>query len=99
MYGYPYTPIPQQEQIKRVHGEDGAKAYALAPSSSVILQDETDNIIWVKVTDAAGYATIKGFTLTPIVENVESSNSDRFVTKTEFEDLKKRFDELMEELK
>lgn len=94
----PFGLQTQTEQIKRVHGEEGAKAYPLAPNSSVLLQDETDNIVWAKVTDSAGYATVKGFFLTPIV-NTTPTKENEYASKEEFDELKAKFDKLMEELK
>lgn len=63
------TPIVQQPPVKteviRVHGEEGAKAYPLAPNSSIILMDETEPVVWLKTTDGAGYPTVTGYDITP----------------------------------
>lgn len=49
----------QQQTIIRVNGENGAKAFQMAgPNSSVLLLDETEPVIWVKITDGAGYPTL-----------------------------------------
>lgn len=55
---------PKQEII-RVNGENGAKAFNLPPNSSILLLDESQPIIWVKMTDGAGYPTIKAYNITP----------------------------------
>lgn len=55
---------PRQE-IVRVNGRNGAEAFNLPPNSSVILLDETAPIIWLKMTDGAGYPTLNPYTITP----------------------------------
>lgn len=57
---------PQVQSVIRVHGIEGAKAYNLPPNSSILLLDETQNVIWLKMTDGAGYPTISGYTITPV---------------------------------
>lgn len=92
--------MQNNQEIIRVHGEDGAKAYGLGPNSSVLLMDETDNIVWAKVTDGAGYATLRGFRITPIETNVTSTRVDaeQYVSLKDFNDLKTKVDKLVEEL-
>lgn len=76
MYNYynmpPYAPqmgaggqMPQQCQITRVNGRNGADAYRMAPNSAILLLDESDPIVWLKTTDGAGYATITPYAITP----------------------------------
>jgi len=56
---------PARQEITRVNGEGGAKAYQLAPNSSVLLLDETNPIVWLKTTDGAGYPNLIPYTITP----------------------------------
>ena len=80
------TPIVQQPlartEVIRVHGEEGAKAYNLAPNSSIILMDETEPVVWLKTTDGAGYPTVTGYDITPKAisagnrQEVEESKED-----------------------
>lgn len=56
---------PQHVEIIRVNGEAGAKAYQLAPNSSALLLDETADIVWLKRTDGAGYATTAPYSIVP----------------------------------
>lgn len=93
------------QQIIQVHGEDGAKAFALAPNSSVLMMDETDAIVWAKVTDGAGYATLKGFRITPIETKVADNTQHEYASKDDVKEvsdqiksLKERFDKLAKEL-
>lgn len=69
--------FPHNEVI-RVNGENGAKAYQMAPNSSVLLLDETAPIVWLKTTDGAGYPTITGYNISPIEtkENVGVTSSE-----------------------
>lgn len=62
--GNQYQPAIRQE-IVRVNGEGGAKAYNLSPNSSVLMLDETNPIVWVKVTDGAGFPTLTAYSITP----------------------------------
>lgn len=68
MYNYnPYTqPMYQPtSSIVRVNGENGARAYAMAPNSSALLLDESAPLIFLCQTDGAGYKTITPYTITP----------------------------------
>lgn len=69
-FGMPqYAPFNNQTStnVVKVHGEEGAKAYALPPNSSIILLDDGNQpIIWFKQTDGAGYPTVTGYMITPL---------------------------------
>ena len=72
-YGYaPVSPqngagsvLPQQSQIIRVNGKNGAEAFRMAPNSSILLMDENDPIVWLKTSDGAGYCTVTPYTIAP----------------------------------
>lgn len=99
----PATPI---ESIKTVHGEEGAKAFPLGAKSSVILVDETDNVVWFKFTDDACYATLKGYRLLPLQDEASkeskqtrtAKSSTKYVTKKEFDELKTKIEKMEESL-
>lgn len=64
------TPFTQNnnampQQIIRVNGLEGAKAYQMTANSSALLLDEQQPIIWLKQTDGAGYPTITPYSITP----------------------------------
>lgn len=42
-----------------VTGLDGAKAYPMPPNSEVPLFDSTDDVLYIKTTDGAGFPTIR----------------------------------------
>ena len=58
----PVQPIQltKQEAIK-VNGRAGADAYQLAPNSSVLMLDNTAPIVWLAVSDGAGYKTLTAY--------------------------------------
>lgn len=56
--------LPRQEII-RVNGENGAKAYQMAPNSSALLMDESAPLVWLVQTDGAGYKTAVPYTIAP----------------------------------
>ena len=59
-----YNSMMKQEIVK-VNGENGARAYQLAPNSSVLLLDENNPIVWLVQADGAGYKTISPYSITP----------------------------------
>lgn len=83
--GNPYQPVTKQEII-RVNGENGAKAYQMPPNSSALLLDETQPLIWLKQTDGAGYPTVTAYKIepyTPEATAAVSSDLERRVKKLE----------------
>lgn len=52
------------QQIIRVNGENGARAYQMMPNCSALLLDETAPLVWVAQTDGAGYKTITPYSIT-----------------------------------
>lgn len=77
MYGNPlYNPminpymqtnqqqIPQQE-ITKVNGENGARAYPMGANSSALLLDSSGLLVWLVTTDGAGYKTVSPYDITP----------------------------------
>ena len=54
-----------RQEVVRVNGEGGARAYQLAPNSSILLLDETEPVIWLKTTDGTGYPNLVPYNITP----------------------------------
>ena len=48
--------LPRLEII-HVNGENGARAFRMAPNSTVLLMDDTAPIVWLVQSDGAGYHT------------------------------------------
>lgn len=57
--------IPGKQEVVRVNGKNGAEAFQLPPNSSILLLDETAPIVWLKITDGAGYPTITPYDINP----------------------------------
>lgn len=84
------APIPQQntqEGLIRVTGAEGARAYPVPPNSVVPLFDADRDVLYVKSTDAGGFATIRAFTFAPMQETPQNTAHD-YVTRAEFNELK-----------
>ena len=67
-YGFtPQYPQPQiqPQQVVRVHGEEGARAYQIGANSSALLLDETGTMVWLVTSDGAGYRTVSAYDITP----------------------------------
>ena len=60
----PYQQQPRQEVVK-VNGENGARAYQMPPNSSALLLDESGVIVWLVTTDGAGYKSVAAFDISP----------------------------------
>jgi hypothetical protein len=56
---------PMRSEITKVNGENGARAYQLAPNSSALLLDESAPIVWLVQSDGAGYKTVAPYSITP----------------------------------
>lgn len=108
----PQTPVqqmpthqPSDERIW-VQGEAGAKAYFVAPNTTVVLWDTENPIIYVKTADATGKPLdTEVINLSRQVKNgtVMAQNSttehkcqcgDKFVPKNEFQALQREFEAL-----
>lgn len=90
-YQNPYTQQNAQfntynssrQEITKVNGEGGAKAYQMPPNSSVLLLDESEPLIWLKQTDGAGYPSISAFKITPYQRENISDNLERRIKRLE----------------
>ena len=65
----PYFQQPTQEmqrqEVVKVNGENGARAYQIGANSSAILLDESGLMIWLVTTDGAGYKTVAAYDIAP----------------------------------
>lgn len=62
--------------IVRVNGKGGAEAYQMPPNSEALLLDESAPVVWLVVTDGAGYKTATSYDITPSVTQ-EQKDADR----------------------
>ena len=84
-YQAPFVNPTQAVQLVKVSGIDGAKAYQMPANSSVALFHESEDIMYVKTTDGAGFPTIRTFRFQPMEEEVQAT---QFVTIDEFNKFK-----------
>ena len=85
-----------------VQGEAGAKAYPVAPGSSVILMDSESNVFYIKSADQSGMPTMRTFEYrertaaqNPPVQAAQQPQGD-YITRSEFAAWAARFDALMQ---
>lgn len=82
-------PQEQTQNLIRVNGIDGAKAYQMPANSTVALFDSNEDVMYVKSTDGAGFPSIRTFSFTEKL-NVEGKSSDvEYISREEFEKFKK----------
>ena len=102
-------PQPQVNQgLLWVSGEIGAKSYLVAPNSTVLLMDSDAQRFYLKSADNAGMPSLRIFEyneVTNIPQNApqapnldENVLNDKFVTREEYEGLKRQYESIMERL-
>lgn len=103
--------LPQQQVnqgLLWVSGEVGAKSYLVAPNSTVLLMDSDSSRFYLKSADNAGMPSLRIFEyneVTNIPQNApqcpnldEKVLNDKFVTREEYEGLKRQYESIMERL-
>ena len=103
--------VPQQQVnqgLLWVSGEVGAKSYLVAPNSTVLLMDSDAQRFYLKSADNAGMPNLRIFEYTevtnipqnaPQAPNLdENVLNDKFVTREEYEGLKRQYESIMERL-
>ena len=102
-------PQPQVNQgLLWVSGEVGAKSDLVAPNSTVLLMDSDAQRFYLKSADNAGMPSLRIFEyneVTNIPQNApqapnldENVLNDKFVTREEYEGLKRQYESIMERL-
>lgn len=56
---------PAPQQVVRVNGENGARAYQIGANSSALLLDESGTLVWLVTSDGAGYKTVAAYDIAP----------------------------------
>lgn len=85
----PWGQMLQRQEIVKVNGQNGARAFQMAPNSSALLLDESAPIIWLVQTDGAGYKTEVPYSITPYQTQPEPDYND-------FEKRLRRLEELFD---
>ena len=100
-------PAPSSNGINWVSGESGAKSWIVGRGESVLLMDSESQCFYLKSADASGMPLpLRVFDYTERTQNapqgsqsVLNQSSDNFITRTEFDDLKAKYEELEKQLK
>ena len=103
------VPQPQVNQgLLWVSGEVGAKSYLVAPNSTVLLMDSDSSRFYLKSADNAGMPSLRIFEYKEVTNapttSVNATNfdenvlHDKFVTREEYEGLKRQYESIMERL-
>lgn len=79
----------QVQNLIRVNGIDGAKAYQMSPNSTVSLFDTNNDVMFIKSTDGAGFPSIRTFSFTEIKEETKPTEKIDYISRQEFEEFKK----------
>lgn len=82
-------PQEQPQNLIRVNGIDGAKAYQMPANSTVSLFDSNEDIMYIKNTDGAGFPGIRMFRFEEIKETTKSEEKQDYISREEFEEFKK----------
>ena len=94
-----YNPQPQQnmfspqiepaQNLVRVNGVDGAKAYQMPANSTVALFDANEDIMYIKTTDGAGFPAIRLFRFEELKQETAQEVKQDYISRQEFEDFKR----------
>ena len=83
------NPVSVGTQLPKVNGLESAKAYQTTPNSQVALFDANEDIMYIKITDASNFPTIRIFKFSEISEKeLTSPAGPQYVTIEEFEKFK-----------
>lgn len=97
--GYNQVQQNQNNNIIFVQGEVGAKSFQLQPNQSVMLLDNDDSKFYIKTTDSTGMSTLKTYKFEEIKDEPKVSiESNKYVTKEEFDSFKSSIDSLYKSL-
>lgn len=96
-----YNPPQQYQQpsnnviVVTVQGEQGASMYPVAAGNTVLLIDFNLKRFWLKATDINGLpARFAAFDFTEVVKPTTQGDTGNFVSRSEFDELKKAIDQL-----
>lgn len=79
-----YQPMmqPQQQEVLKVTGRNGANALNLAPNSSVLALDTSAPIVWLVTTDGAAYKTCTPYEIKPY-EEISTNSLEKRISRLE----------------
>lgn len=91
-----YRPQQPVNNVTRVTGMEGARAYQMPPNSTVALFDGGDDVFYFKTTDGAGFPTIRTFRFEEVFPQAQQQTD--YVTREELAELAGKIDSLMQAL-
>ena len=71
-----------------VQGENGAKAYPVAPNNTILLMDSENKRFYIKTADGSGMPSLRIFDYTEITASPTVSGGEEYATKKDLEALK-----------
>ena len=112
----PYTPVQVQQQnvapvqggLNWVTGEAGAKAYLVAPNTTVALWDSEDQVVYLKSADASGMPSMKvlDYTIREVGKSNDADKTANYATSDDIEaingvidGMKRKIDKLMRKMR
>lgn len=78
----PMMQSPQQQEVLKVTGRNGANALNLAPNSSVLALDTSAPIVWLVTTDGAAYKTCTPYEIKPY-EEISTDSLEKRISRLE----------------
>ena len=84
-----FLPQTQTQNLIRVNGIEGAKAYQMNANSIVSLFDANEDIMYIKSTDGAGFPSIRSFRFEELKADTQTDPSVDYISREEFEEFKK----------
>lgn len=101
----PLAPQAINQGLLWVQGEAGAKSYLVAPSTTVLLMDSETERFYIKSTDGTGIPNLRTFEYREVLQStpqhpqtVPEDFDNKYVTRAEYEGLKRQYDEIMSKL-
>lgn len=102
-----YSPAPSSNGINWVSGESGAKSWIVGRGESVLLMDSEAQCFYIKSADASGMPLpLRIFDYSERTQNTLQGSqtaliqtNDNFITRSEFDDLKAKYEELEKQIK
>lgn len=88
---YAYSVQNASQQLIRVTGIEGARAFQMMPNCAAALFDSSDDIMYIKTTDGAGFGTIRIFNFSELKAQPEPQKA--YVTREEFDKLRKELED------
>ena len=84
---FPSQQLQPQQQVIRVNGENGARAFQIGANSSALLLDESGTAVWLVTSDGAGYKTVAAYDIIPHKNEPDKTYTDLETRVKKLEDM------------